>query len=195
IASPSPLFGIACSLCPVEDCPDRLVPNRACDQVELQSTSTAALTHLSPQLPALLNELDDFRIPSRFPQLPIIPLPGYVPQVEPASRLVSRMPRVVALTLSEFVSRHGRSYRGGIRKAQWLRSQGASTVVLVGTSSDQQLEAVWKTRSSFLDAVRLAGIDLVLGPAFSIYLNRPPLERVANRARSLAMCRYLNESS
>ena len=104
------------------------------------------------------------------------------------------MPSTAALTLGDFVSAGGQSYKGGITKARLLRESGASAVVLVGTSFDGQLEAVWKDRHRFVEAVRDAGIDIVLGPAFSIYRGRPPLERLANRSRNLDVYQYLRDA-
>lgn len=114
--------------------------------------------------------------------------------MDPHSPLLAEMPRAVALALSEFISPKGRSYGSGITKALKIRNQGASTVVLVGTSTDPQLEAVWNDPERFITALHAAQVDIVLGPAFSIYLGRPPLERNANRSRNLALYSHLVEA-
>ena len=75
-----------------------------------------------------------------------------------------------------------------------VRELGASAVILVGTSKDPQLEAVWKDPLAFVKALRKAEIDVVFGPAFSIYLGRLPIERLANRARNLRLFRCLSDA-
>ncbi len=193
-ASPIRLFGIACELCPVGSCAQRDDPGRACDNVDVQSPDEGALTHLSDGLPALLSQLDDFRVPDWIPSQSRRPLPPYIPQIQPRTRLLSHSPRTAALTLSEFVSARGRSYSGGVHAARSLREGGAATLVLVGTAPDPVLEAVWRRFTAFVDAVREAAIDLVLGPALSIYVGRLPIERNANRSRNLALFRELREA-
>lgn len=167
---------------------------RACEEVELQAPDRAALTHLSVNLPAILDELDDFRLPDRLPQASEGELPPYIPQIEPNAYLLSKVPQVSALALSNFVSSQGKSYEAGINIARLLRKQGASTVALVGTSKDRQLEAVWKDPLVFINALRLARVDIVLGPAFSIYNGRPTLERLNSRSRNLSLYRCLSEA-
>ena len=108
--------------------------------------------------------------------------------------MLDTVPRVTALALSRFVSRRGQSYAAGIRRAALLRERGASVVALVGTSFDYQLEAVWKEPLAFINALQQARVDIVLGPAFSIYVGRLPLERLANRSRNLELHRCLNEA-
>ena len=162
--------------------------------MELQAPRRAALTHLSPHLPALLDELDDFGLPEDVPSASQRPLPTYVPQIEPNTPLLTSMPRAVALTLGDFVSPGGQSYIAGINRARRVRNGGASVVVLVGTSFDAQLEAVWKDPFRFIASLENAGVDIVLGPAYSIYHGRPPLERLANRSRSLSLYRTLSEA-
>lgn len=188
------LLGLACPGCPVEDCPDREDAARACPEVEYQIPDLAGLTHWSDDLPALLDQLCDFRLPDNLPQASAQALPPYVPQIEPHSPLLDKMPGTTGLTLSEFISPKGQSYDSGITKAHKIRTQGAATTVLVGTSTDPQLEAVWRDPPAFLKALRTAEVDIVLGPAFSIYLGRPPLERHANRSRNLYLYRCLNEA-
>lgn len=153
--------------------------------MELQAPERAGLTHLSASLPALLDQLQDFRLPEHMPQASEVALPPYVPQVEPNSPLLDEMPRTTALTLSEFISPMGKSYVQGINKARAIRQQGASTIALVGTSTDPQLEAVWRKPHAFVEALREASVDIVFGPAFSVYLGRLPLERHANRSRNI----------
>ena len=188
------LFGLACPLCPAEDCPDRDNVGRACEQVELQAPGRAALTHLSGNLPATLDELDDFRLPDHLPQAAAQELPSYLPQIEPLTPLLYRVPQATALALSKFVSPLGKSYAAGIKRARLLRKRGASVVALVGTSKDLQLEAVWKEPLAFIDALHQAEVDIVLGPAFSIYVGRPPIERLANRSRNLHLYRCLSQA-
>ncbi len=139
----------------------------------------------------LLDQLDDFRLPNQLPKASDNHLPPYVPQANPQTQLFETTPDVVALTLSRFISKGGRSFKAGIRRVGLLREGGAKTVVLVGTSLDGQLEAIWKKPIDFVNAIRQAKVDLVLGPAFSIYVNRPPLERIANRSRNLLFFREL----
>ena len=67
-------------------------------------------------------------------------------------------------------------------------------MILVSTSLDGQLEAVWKKPFAFIEALRQAEVDIVLGPAFSIYSGRPPLERMANRSRNLELYQRLSEA-
>ena len=160
----------------------------------MQTQNHAGLNHLSPSLAALHDQLDDFGLPKHLPRASAQRLPPYVPQIEPHTPLLSSMPRAAALTLGDFVSAGGQSYRGGIKKACLLRESGASVVVLVGTSFDGQLEAVWKEPLRFIDALNDAEIDIVLGPAFSIYRGRPTLERLANRSRNLDLYRTLSEA-
>ena len=117
-----------------------------------------------------------------------------MPQADPQSKLFRRYPRVAALTLSNFISAHGISYVGGINRARKLRNGGASLVILVGTSKDLPLEAVWTKPLNFVNALRRAQVDLVLGPAYSIYVGRPPLERLANRSRNLWLYRFLSDA-
>ena len=167
---------------------------RACEEVELQAPDRSALTHISGNLPAILDELDDFRLPDRLPQASAHELPPYVPQIEPNTSLLDRVPQASALALSKFVSSQGKSYAAGIRRARLLRKRGASIVALVGTSKDRQLEAVWKEPLAFVEALHLARVDIVLGPAFSIYIGRPPLERLTSRARNLSLYRTLSEA-
>ena len=162
--------------------------------MELQAPDHAALTHRSLSLPALLDQLDDFGLPKHLARSSERPLPPYVPQIEPDTPLLSSMPTAAAVTLGDFVSAKGQSYRRGIRKARLLSEGGASLVVLVGTSLDDRLEAVWKDPHGFVKAIKDSGIDIVLGPAFSIYLGRPPLERHANRSRNLDLYRHLREA-
>ena len=188
------LFGLACALCPAQDCPDRDDAGRGCRQVELQAPDRAALTHLSPVLPAILDELDDFRLPDRLPQASAQVLPPYVPQIEPRTPLLDRVPRTTALALGRFVSSRGTSYTAGIERARLLRELGASVVVLVGTSKDPQLDVVWKEPLAFINALRAARVDIVLGPAFSVYVGRPPLERLWNRSRNLMLYQCLSEA-
>ena len=176
------------------DCPDRDDSDRACDQVELQAPGRSALTHLSSNLPVILDQLKDFALPHHLPQTSPLALPPYLPQIEPRTPLLDRVPRATALTLGKFVSRHGQSYAAGIERARLLRNRGASVVALVGTSFDRQLEAVWKEPRAFTKALHQAKVDIVLGPAFSIYVGRPPLERLANRARNLHLYRSLSEA-
>ena len=176
------------------DCPDRGIVGRACDQVELQGEKRSALIHLSDSLPAFLDELDDFRLPSLLAQASDRALPPYIPQIEPRTPLLRAVPGTAALALSKFVSRKGRSYAAGIERARLLRERGASVLALVGTSLDPQLEAVWKEPEVFISALQQAEVDIVLGPAFSIYLDSTPLERCANRSRSLDVYRRLREA-
>jgi hypothetical protein len=180
------LFGVACPRCPVGDCPERGDDVRACDCVELQEVGHCALNHLSPDLGHLLLELDDFSIPAELPAPYDGPLPSYIPQLIRRVEFPERLPPVVAVTLGEFVSKNG-SFAGGLNAAQRLRVRGAKDIILVGTSLDRQLEAIWRQPDRFVSAVREAGIETVLGPAFSVYVGRPPIERTANRARSLEM--------
>lgn len=121
-------------------------------------------------------------------------LAPYIPQVEPYTPLLKKVPCATALTLSKFVSLGGQSYDGGIKRARMLRELGASTVVLVGTSVDKRLEAVFKDPLRFVDALTDAGVDIVLGPAFSIYRGRPTIEWLANRSRNLQLYRTLHEA-
>ncbi len=193
-ASQSSLFGPACALCPVHDCPDRDDADRACLQVELQAPDRAALTHLSPHLPAILDELNDFRLPDRLPQASAQALPPYVPQIEPHTPLLDRVPHTMALALSRFVSPGGSSYMAGIERVRMLRERGASVVVLVGTSKDPQLDAVWREPIAFINALRESGVDIVLGPAFSVYVGRPALERLWNRSRNIMLYKSLSEA-
>lgn len=159
---------------------------RACDCVELQEVGRWALNHLSPDLGQLLLELDDFSIPDELPAPYDGPLPPYIPQLIRRVEFPERLPPVVAITLGEFVSKNG-SFAGGVNAVERLRAQGAKDVILVGTSLDPQLEAVWQRLEEFLSALRRAGIETVLGPAFSVYVGRPPIERVANRSRNFSM--------
>ena len=178
---------LLCGTCPAKDCQDRDDQSRACLPSSLQSGRAAALTHSSPRLPILLDQLDDFAIPPALPSPSEQPLPLYLPQIDPDMAVASRVPDTAALTLRRFISRGGREYGSGIRRAQKLRSMGARTLVLVLVAFDDQLEAVARDPTRFLDAVQEAGFDLVIGPAFSIYTGRSPLERNANRSRNLAI--------
>lgn len=188
------LFQLPCGRCPVRDCLDRGDIDRACDPLDLQAPDHAALSHHSQNLPILLDQLADFGLPEHLPQAYAGPLPPYLPQMEPHTALLDSVPDAVALVLGDFVSPKGRSYRAGINRARLLRARGASVVVLVGTSFDPQLEAVWKEPFAFIDALNQAEVDIVLGPAFSIYVDRPTLERNANRSRSLDLYRLLTEA-
>lgn len=159
---------------------------RACDCVELQEVGRCALNHLSPDLGPLLLDLDDFSIPDELPAPYDGPLPPYIPQLVRRVQFPERLPPAVAVTLGEFVSKNG-SFVGGVNAVEQLRAQGAKDVMLVGTSLDPQLEAIWQRPDEFLSALRKVGIDTVLGPAFSAYVGRPPIERAANRSRNLSM--------
>ena len=142
----------------------------------------------------ILDQLNDFALPHHLPQTSPLALPPYLPQIEPRTPLLDRVPRATALALGKFVSPHGQSYAAGIARAHLLRKHGASVVALVGTSLDPQLEAVWKEPRAFINALHQAKVDIVLGPAFSIYVGRPPLERLANRARNLYVYQRLDEA-
>lgn len=176
----------------MRDCPERGDDLRACECVELQQVGQCALNHLSPGLDPLLLALDDFSIPARLPTPYVGPLPPYIPQLVRRVEFPERLPAVVGITLGEFVSTNG-SFAGGINAAERLRARGATDIVLVGTSLDPQLEIVWRRSQEFLIALRRAGIQTVLGPAFSVYVGRPPIERLANRSRNLSMYKMMVE--
>ena len=186
-----PLFDPACQACPVADCAVRDLAAFACPPVSQQTSARAPLTHRSPQLAELLHQLRDFALPESLPRVPDVRLAAYIPQVDVRTRLGARMPETVGLSLTRFLSRGGNSYSAGIRAARRLRRAGAKLIVLVGTGLDDRLEEVWMRPEQFVDAVRRARIDLILGPAFSIYLGRLPIERACNRARNLAFYRRL----
>lgn len=179
----------------MRDCSDRGDEARACDSVAFQTPENCGLSHHSPGLGALLDQLNDFAIPDELPPVLIGNLSPYLPQLVSGVNFPRRMPRTVALTLGDFLSRGGVSYRGGVNVVERLRARGARDIVLVGTAPDQQLEAVWRRPDEFVLALKKADIELVLGPAFSIYVGRPPIERAANRSRNLAMYTVLADSA
>ncbi len=196
------LLELPCGRCPVAaHCDDRGDWARACLPIDFQVVEEHALSHRSEHLVEILRELDDFRLPESIPSVPELALPPYLAQIDPSTKLeysdrfVERLPTVSALTLSKFISKGGSSYEGGVRNVQRLRSRGAKSVVLVGTATDRRLEGVWKAPERFIEALHSAQIELVLGPAFSIYQPpRMPLERLANRARNLAMYSMLRDA-
>ncbi|MCC7365285.1 MAG: hypothetical protein IT303_13040 [Dehalococcoidia bacterium] len=150
-------------------------------------TYTGARSITSRQeLGALLSDLDDFSVPTELPTPYLGPLPPYIPQLVRRVNFPERLPASVAITLGEFVAKSG-SFRGGVNAVERLRARGAEEVILVGTSLDPQLEAAWQRPQQLLEGLGAAGIKTVLGPAFSLYTGRPPIERMANRARNLSM--------
>lgn len=167
---------------------------RACDPVAIQHRGCGALNHLSPGLPRLLDQLNDFALPTHVHCLAVGALSPYIAQVKPDTGFPCRMPRTAAITIGEFISKGGRSYSAGLSSALALRARGAQVTVLVGTSRDAQLEAIWQRTEDFVNAVKTAKFDLVLGPAYSIYVGRSPIEHAANRARNLAVNAALTDA-
>lgn len=143
-------------------------------------------------LQPLLHDLNYGAIPAELPSPYSGDLPSFIPQLVPRERFPWRMPPVVGITLTHFISEEG-SFAGGLTTVERLRKWGVRDVVLVGTGQDPRLEKVWRNPQEFFRALHAAGITTVLGPSFSIYLDRPATERVVNRARNLRIFEQLNE--
>lgn len=186
------LFDSACLRCPIEDCWKRGSP-QACPPIEFQLPTRAPLSHRSPQLPGLLGELQDFALPKTLPRAPGLPLPQYLPQVDPSTAL-AWIPKSVGISLTKFISLKGRSYEAGLNNVAQLRELGVERVYLVGTGLDSRLEGVWRDPQAFIEALQESGVVGVLGPAFSIYKGRVPLEQNANRARNFSIYQKLTEA-
>ncbi len=119
-------------------------------------------------------------------------LPGYVPLIHHryCRRQVLHWPVVALDTYSAFRLK-GDVYLpvadgpGGLRQAFRLGPQ--TQVILRGTANDPDLERYWsfRRRDQTPEWMARLGIDLVVGPNFSHFLDVPRTENLANRMRQL----------
>lgn len=182
-----------CSRCPAADCVARADLSCACPAY-FRGERLLSILSLEDELAAdLFDYLDDFALPRGLVHPPAPRLPAFVPQAH-ADWISRRYPLAAAgIPLARFASEKSNSFLGGLNVARELRASGSRQTLLVATQIDPFLDELWLHRHAFVDAVSRSDVDVVLGPAFSIYAEDSPLEHLLNRSRNLWFYQRLAE--
>jgi hypothetical protein len=123
----------------------------------------------------------------------ILPLPDFVPQVDPWTASPKARAGVVAITWSRWGKRGGVRYRSLATMAARLGLGPDANLILLLIAKDQALERLWADRERFLEALGVLRPDMVVAPGLSVYPGRSALEQRYGMVRSLRLFGWLQD--
>jgi len=134
----------------------------------------------------------DIRVWVRETQLPLPPLPVYIPRVQPRQGFESPKCQALAVPI-ERITGSRRVLTAGEMKGI-LGAPPDTMLIVTSFHLDNILELLWGKRRELVKAVSGAGYDLVTVPDFSLWDGDTRLEHRYNIARSLRMFELLVEA-
>lgn len=199
VVRPKSLF-TRCGTCPHQmDCD---VPSAPCPPLKpfRDEVDTRMISPINPHLQHWIDSVGgNLDLDVRFPDTPLPALPDVLPAV---ARKLAGPPAsipMVAITLSRVLSASG-SFRYPSREhlLDAYRLPPATKLVLVCVEKDPPLEHLWKNGTQRGQALyrRIAafGFSAAIGPNYSVFLRRSPLEHRVNYKRALIVAANLSQA-